>query len=123
MPTNLFASISSWSLIMLGIAHIGFGLVKFKTPLLDAVSSGFIGKFSEPPLRRTAFWFIIFGVALILAGHIAVRASANGDLSLLALIGSYVFTMSLVGFAAFPKSPFPASIVVSILLVLAGLGF
>ena len=105
------------------MVHVGFGIVKFKAPIIEAISSGFVGKFSVPEVRRTAFWFVMFGLPLILAGHIAVRASANGDLALLGIIGVYVFATSLVGIAAFPKSPFPASLLVSILLVLAGLGF
>ena len=123
MPPTLLASISSWALVTLGLAHVGFGIIKFKAPLIEAISSGFVGKFSVPEVRRTAFWFVMFGVPLILAGHIAVRASASGDLSLLGIIGSYVFATSLVGIAAFPKSPFPASVLVSVFLVLAGLGF
>ncbi len=123
MPATLLASISSWALVALGVAHVGFGIVKFKTPLLEAVASGFVGRFGMPEVRRTAFWFVMFGLPLILAGHIAVRASDRGDLSLLRIIGGYVFATSLVGAAAFPKSPFPASLLVSVLLVLAGLGF
>lgn len=100
-----------------------FGIVKYKAPLCEAVSAGFVGKFSAPEVRRTAFWFVLFGVPLILAGHIAVRAAGNADLALLRIIGAYVFAVSLIGVAAFPKSPFPASLVVSVLLVLAGYGF
>ena len=98
-------------------------IVKFKPQVFEALSAGFIGKFSTPEIRRTAFWFILFGFPLILAGHIAVRASGNADLALLKIIGYYVFATSLIGATAFPKSPFPASLIVAVLLVLAGFGY
>ena len=123
MSSTLLSSIASWALVALGLAHIAFGIVKFKAPLREAASSGFVGKFSAPELRRTAFWFVMFGLPLTLAGHIAVRAAGSADLALLRIIGGYVFAASIIGVAAFPRSPFPASLVVSVLLVLAGYGF
>ena len=123
MPSTLLASLSAWALVALGLAHIGFGVVKFKAPLLQAVSSGVVGKFASPEVHRTAFWFILFGLPLVLAGHVAVRAAGTADLVLLRIVGGYVCAASLLGVAAFPKSPFWASLVVSVLLVLAGYGF
>lgn len=123
MTSTLLSSISAWALVALGVAHIAFGLVKFKAPLLDAVSSGFVGRFSAPEIRRTAFWFVLFGIPLTGVGHVAVVAASNADLALLRVIGAYVFAASLIGVAAFPKSPFPASLGVSFLLILAGYGF
>ena len=121
--STLLSSISAWALVALGVAHIAFGVVKFKAPLREAVSSGFVGRFSAPEIRRTAFWFVLFGIPLTLSGHVAVLAAGNADLALLRIIGAYVFAASLIGVAAFPKSPFPAALVVSFLLVLAGYGF
>lgn len=60
-------------LVALGLGHIGFGLVKFQAPLRQAFSSGVIGKFESPEIRRSAFWFVLFGLPLVLAGHLAVR--------------------------------------------------
>lgn len=122
MPSRLLASLSAWALLVLGLAHISFGVVRFQEPLLQAVSSGFVGMFSTPEISRTAFWFVLFGLPLVLAGHVAVRAAEIGDLVLLRIIGGYVFLASLLGVAAFPASPFWASLVVSALLVAAGLG-
>ncbi len=123
MQKTLLSIVSAWSLLALGGAHIAFGLVKFKTPLLEAAREGFIGKFKTPEIRRTAFWFVIFGIPLLLAGHVAVRAALNSDIGLLRIIGFYVFVVSVIGVVAVPKSPFIASLVVSVLLVLAGYGF
>ena len=123
MPRTFLASFSAWALVALGLAHISFGVIKFQAPLLQAVSSGFVGMFSTPEISRTAFWFVLFGLPLVLAGHVAVRAARIGDLVLLKIIGGYVFVASLLGVAAFPASPFWASLVVSALLVASGFGF
>ena len=123
MTTTILSSVSAWALVVLGLAHVSFGLVKFNAPLRAALSSGFIGQFASPEIRRTAFWFVLFGIPLTLAGHLAVVASGRGDFVMLRVIGGYVFVASLIGVAAFPRSPFPASLAVSCLLILASLGF
>ena len=122
MQPTVLSIIAAWSLLLLGVGHIAFGFTKFKEPLLEAVQAGFVGQFKKPEIRRTAFWFIIFGVPLMLAGHAAIHALGIGDLALIRIIGFYVFVASLVGISAFPKSPFPASLVVAIMLLAAGYG-
>ena len=111
-----------WLLFALGVAHVLFGLVKFKVPLAEAAAAGFVGEFKAPEVRRTAFWFTLFGLPLMLAGHVAVRAAGVGDLGLLKLIGGYVLVTSIIGVVAIPKSPFWAALVLSPLLVAAGFG-
>jgi uncharacterized membrane protein HdeD (DUF308 family) len=114
--------IVAWALFVLGIIHIVFGIVRFNVPLTEAVSAGFVGKFQRPEARRTAFWFLMCGPLLILAGHIAVHAVATNDLALLRVIGTYCLVSAVVGVAAVPKSPFWALIVLSPLLIMAGYG-
>ena len=116
------SDIVAWALFALGIAHIAFGIVKFKAPLVDAVSAGFIDQFNAPEVRRTAFWFTIFGALVTLAGHTAVHAVATGDLALLRIVGMYTLAMSVVGVAALPKSPFWASLLISLLVLASGYG-
>lgn len=106
----------AWALFVLGIGHIFYGLVAFKTPLAEAVSAGFVGQFKAPESRRTTFWFMIFGPLLMLAGHVALHAVGTGDLSLLRIVGAYALVTSVIGVAAFPKSPFLAALLVSVLL-------
>lgn len=113
----------AWFMWALGVVHILFGLVKFRGALLDAVSSGFIGQFQTPEIRRTAFWFLIFGPLLMLAGHVAIHAVAIGDLALFKILGFYSFAMALIGVFAFPKSPFWAALVISPLFLAIGYGF
>ena len=117
------ANVIAWFMFALGIAHIIFGLIKFKAPIAGAISDGFVGKFLAPEARRTAFWFLIFGPMLMLAGHIAVHAVATGDLASLKILGTYSFVTALIGVAAFPKSPFWAALIVSPLLIAAGYGY
>lgn len=112
----------AWFLFALGIGHIAFGVIKFRAPLLAALSSGFVGEFSAPEERRTAFWFLIFAPLLMLAGQVAVHTVNIGDLWLLRLVAIYVGATSCIGVAAFPKSPFSAALILSPLLLLAGYG-
>ena len=121
-PTNL-STIAAWSLFTLGIAHLVFALAKFKEPLFGAFRAGFVGKFADPESRRTAFWFAIFALPLTAAGHSAIHAVATGDLAILRIIGYYVMVASIIGIAAFPKSPFPASLAVAAMLLAAGYGW
>jgi len=117
------ANTIAWLLFALGVAHIVFGLVKFRVPLGEVVAGGFIGQFKFSEARRTAFWFVIFGPLLMLVGHAAIHAVAMGDLAFVKVIGIYTLVVSLIGIAAFPKSPFLASLVVSTLLIAVGYGW
>jgi len=116
------ANAVAWGFFVLGVAHIVFGLVKFRVPLAEAVSAGFVGKFQVPEIRRTAFWFIVCGPFVMLAGHVAIHAVSVGDLALLRLIGLYAMVTSLIGVIAFPKSPFWGALLLSPLLLAAGHG-
>ncbi len=109
-------------MFLLGILHIVFGLVRYRGPVLDAVSAGFVGKFAMPEIRRTAFWFLIFGPLLMLAGQVGIHAVGHGDLALLRMLGLYAFITAVLGVAAFPKSPFWAPLLVSPVLIAAGYG-
>jgi Family of unknown function (DUF6463) len=113
------ANVIAWFMFVLGIAHIIFGLIKFKAPIAGALSDGFVGKFLVPEARRTAFWFLIFGPMLMLAGHVAVHAVAIGDIGLLKILGVYSFFTSLIGVTAFPRSPFWGALIASLLLIAA----
>ena len=116
------ANTFAWLLFGLGIAHIVFGIIRFKVPLIAAVKAGFVGRFSTPEERRTAFWFLIFGPFVMFAGQVAVHAVATADLWLLRLVGGYVFAAAVVGIAAFPKSPFWGALFVAPVLIAAGYG-
>ena len=117
------ATAAVWFLLFLGFAHIVFGLMRFKKPLSDAVADGYIGQFAVPEVRRTAFWFLMVGPLLLLAGLVGVHAVAQGDPALLKILGIYGFMTALLGVTAFPKSPFWALLLVSPLLVAAGYGW
>ena len=111
--TNVLA----WLLFALGVGHLFYACVKFRSPLAVAVSAGWIGQFKTPEIRRTAFWFLIFSPLLMLAGHTASHAVAVGDVALLKIVAIYAFETSLVGVAALPKSPFLAVLLLSALLL------
>lgn len=113
----------AWLLFALGIGHIVYGVIRFREALLEAAWAGFVGQFGTPEVRRTAFWFFVFGPLLMLAGHAALHAAAIADLALLKMIGAYVFVTAAFGVAAFPKSPFLAALLVSPVLIAAGYGW
>lgn len=117
------ANAAAWFMFLLGIVHIVFGLVRFKGPVLEALSAGYIGKFSVPEVRRTAFWFLIFGPLLMLAGQVGIHAVAQGDLALLRILGIYALVIAVLGVTAFPKSPFWAPLFVAPVLIAVGYGW
>jgi uncharacterized membrane protein HdeD (DUF308 family) len=117
------ANVVAWALFALGLAHIAFGLARFKAPVTDAATAGFVGQFTAPESRRTAFWFLMCGPLLMLAGHTAVHAVAVADLALLRIIGTYLLVSSAIGVTAFPTSPFWVSLLLSPLLIGAGYGW
>jgi len=117
------AKSTAWFLFLLGIGHIAVGLVQYRKPLRDAVVAGFVGKFAVPEIRRTAFWFLVVGPLMMLAGQVGLHAIAQGDRALLRMLGMYVLVSAVLGAAAFPKSPFWAALVASLVLIAAGYGW
>ncbi len=110
----------AWTTFVLGIVHIVFGIVRFKVPLMDAVSAGFIDQFKGHDARRAAFWFLVCGPFLMLMGHIAIRAVAAHDFAVLKIMGIYALAASVVCIAAFPVSPLWSLLVLALLLITAG---
>ncbi len=113
----------AWAVFALGGAHIIFGILRFREPLTEALLAGFSGQFMLPEIRRTAFWFLICGPMIMLAGHLALHAVEQGDLRALRLIGYYMLASSIVGVTSFPVSPLWAPLLLSLPLIAAGYGF
>ena len=42
------ANFNSWALFALGVAHIAFGLLRFRSALTEACAAGFMGQFKSP---------------------------------------------------------------------------
>jgi uncharacterized membrane protein HdeD (DUF308 family) len=120
MKGKSMANFSAWSLLVLGVLHVLYGVVKFRLPLSAAVAEGFVGKFSKHEARRTAFWFVMFGPLLMMGGHICIHAVARSDYDVMRLVGTYLSVGSLIGVAALPKSPFIVGLTVSLLVMAAG---
>lgn len=116
------ALVVSWALFGLGIAHIVFGLLRFRTAVTDACAAGFIDQWKQPELRRTAFWFLMCGPLLMVTGQLAVDAVLMSDLWVLKVIGAYLLVVSAIGVAAFPKSPLWAPLLLSPFFILTGYG-
>ena len=114
---------AAWALIALGFLHIAMGFVRFKQPFLAVLSEGIFDAFKADDTRRLAFWFTLLGPALMLCGHLALRAALGGDLETLGLIGLYLLVVAVLGIVAFPASPLWALLVVAGLLFAAGRGW
>jgi hypothetical protein len=119
---KLMSKAIAWAVFVLGFVHIVFGIARFKAPLADAWSAGFIGQFATPEIRRTAFWFLMAGPLFAVVGHVAIHAVNVGDLKLLKILGTYMLVSSLVGVLAFPISPLWAPLALSVLLLATGYG-
>lgn len=115
--------VAAWIVFALGIVHCLLGLVRFKKPFTEAVIEGFYGKFAGIPERRLAFWFTIFGLMLVMCGHLAVLAVTDGNMALLRVIGIYLLAVSVLGAAALPKSPFSFTVFLAGFIVAGSFGF
>jgi hypothetical protein len=113
------AATLAWLLFFLGVGHVAYAFVKFRHPLRAGLAAGVVGQFSVPEVRRTAFWFAMFGPLVMLAGQVAVHATDIGDYGLLRLVGAYLLGVCAIGVAAIPKSPFLIGLVLSALIVAA----
>ncbi|MEJ6022224.1 DUF6463 family protein [Ramlibacter sp. PS4R-6] len=113
----------AWLLFALGVGHIVYAFAKFRVPLLEGLSAGVVGQFGSPEVRRTAFWFTMFGPLLMLSGQVALHAAHAGDLGLFRLVGAYLLAISVVGVVALPKSPFVVGLLISSSIVAASYGF
>ena len=115
-------SIAAYYLVVLGVLHVLFGLVRFRTPLREALREGFIGRFGENDARRLAFWFIMVGPLLSLLGLSASHALGGGDMELILMMGATLLIASVIGVLAFPASPLWGLIPPALIFVLGGLG-
>lgn len=114
---------ASWMLFSLGIAHILFGFIKYRSPIKDAIVDGFVGKFGGSDSRRLAFWFTILGPALALIGQVAVHSVNIGDYEIVKTIGFYLLGISILGVLAFPKSPLWAVLLLAPIFIAGGFGW
>jgi hypothetical protein len=111
---------AAWGIFMLGILHCVVGFVRFRTPIMEALFEGLLGKFQGLDHRRLAFWFMVFGPLLIMAGHVAVVAVEQTNYGLLKILGCYLLVTSALGVIALPKSPFWATLILAPVLIAGG---
>lgn len=112
--------IAAWSLVVLGVLHIVFGLIRFREPLLEAFGEGFVGRFMQSDTRRLAFWFILVGPLLTLLGQVSLKAIERGDIGQIHTIGAYLLAACVVGVLAFPVSPLWLLLPLALTFVAAG---
>lgn len=106
-------------LIVLGIVHVAFGLVKYRAALGEALREGWLGRLGHSDTRRAAFWFISAGPLIALIGLFLHRAALTHDQVLLVPTGAVLAALALAGISAFPKSPLWALVPPALALLLA----
>jgi hypothetical protein len=115
------SSVAAASLVVLGVLHVLYGLIRFRAPLAEAIAEGFVGRFMVSDTRRLAFWFILVGPLLSLIGWLALGVVRTGDVGALRTIGGALFAASTIGVVAFPKSPLWVVLPISMVFVAASL--
>lgn len=120
---SVITVVAAWIVVALGVGHTVVGLVRFKRPIAEAVRAGFVGQVVAYPERRAAFWFIVFGPLLMMAGHAAVHAARAADRELLKILAFYLLAISTVGALALPTSPFWAGLISALLFIGAAYGW
>ncbi|UBV44490.1 DUF6463 family protein (plasmid) [Deinococcus taeanensis] len=112
--------VASWLLFLLGIAHVLFGMARYRPHFQEAFSEGFVGRFSGEYGRALAFWFTIMGLPLALIGFLAAHLVSIGDLGTVKIIGFALLMTAVTGVLAFPKSPLWLLVLLSPIFVLGG---
>ncbi|CAN5698624.1 hypothetical protein BH09MYX1_BH09MYX1_56290 [soil metagenome] len=60
-----------WMLVVLGICHVVFGVLRFRVPLRDAIAEGFVGRRS-PGVSEVAALVALATVGHLLRGRLRV---------------------------------------------------
>lgn len=63
----------SWigkSIVFIGIIHSLFGLVAFKFEVMQIINGGVINTVNTEVMKNLAFWFIYFGLFVIVFGFL-----------------------------------------------------
>lgn len=102
--------------IAIGVLHTVVGLALGAVPLRGIAADGYVGAVESSFDRMAIFWFLAFGLALMLAGE-AFRAMERSGERVPARLGWMLAAISLLGAAAIPASGFwlglgPAALVI-----------
>ena len=108
------------SLIAIGVLHVVYALVRYHGPLIEIVGNGLIGG-AETPDQFGAFWFLIAGPLMLLAG-VAARSQEAAGLQPGARFGGVLLGSAVLGAAVFPVSGFWLLLVPGILALRSGDG-
>lgn len=106
-------------LIVIGIAHIAFGLIRYRHILVAALREGWAGCFAHSDKRLVAFWFIAAGPLISLIGALLRHAALSDDHAMAFPSGVVLAILAVVGIVDFPKSPRWALLPPAIMLLLA----
>lgn len=95
----------SRALQVLAIAHVLFGIRKYRPQLRGIIDDGVVNTLGADPERRTAFWFLSVAPSLWVAGRLLRDAEAAGDRRAQRIAGAVMLGAGAVGVSVAPKSP------------------
>jgi hypothetical protein len=100
-----------------GVGRIVTGLVIFRPQLSAILRDGLVNAVLPHFDRRAAFWFILIGAMVAMAGHVILHAVALGDAHLLRIVGWYLLAVSTIGTLAMTRSPSWGLIVIALIVL------
>lgn len=92
-------------LLATGVLHTAVGLLVYRQPVLDIVGAGRWMSVTGDRGREAAFWFLLFGVVLMMFGQF-VRWALRHAGTLPASLGWSLLALGLLGVAFMPDSGF-----------------
>lgn len=90
-------------IVAIGALHTVFGLVAFQSVLGQLLREGLLNTVNGQPLREFAFWFLLFGLVLVVLGALVDWIEAQGR-ALPAFLGWGLLALTLVIVGVMPAS-------------------
>lgn len=108
----------------LAVGHTAWGLYAYRRELAGivrdlpgSVGDGIFDRRHSHDARAAAFWFLFVGPMVALLGRLHAAAEAAGDREAAQAAGRAVTAVSVAGWAAIPRSGFPAGLALGLWLL------
>jgi hypothetical protein len=89
--------------LAIGVLHTLVGLAIFRSTLADLAAEGFVNSLRGHPVRELAFWFLFFGLVVLLLGAL-VDWCEQRDVPLPAFLGLGRLVLAVVCVTFIPVS-------------------